>query len=204
LIINDTCYVANVGDSRAVLSCERGLKLHELSQDHKPNLPSERERIERFGGKVYHNEVPMGHLYTHSQYAGGQDVARVIHRVHPGRLAISRTFGDADAKLESLGGIPGVVIAKPEVKSFKLSRKYDFILMASDGIFDTLSNSDVIRTIWNAFNSPKISSMTFHLACSESAKAVLEESLARRSLDNVTAVLIVFKSMLDTFEEMTQ
>jgi protein phosphatase 2C family protein 2/3 len=200
LIIKDTCYVANVGDSRAVLSCEKGLKLHELSQDHKPNLPSERERIEKVGGKVYHNEIPS----TPSLYAGGQDAASVIYRVHPGRLAISRAFGDADAKLESLGGIPGVVIAEPDVKSFKLSRKYDFILMASDGIFDKLSNSNVVRTIWNVFNSPSMSSLTFQLACGEGVKAVLEESLARNSLDNVTAVLIVFKSTRDAFEEMTQ
>jgi protein phosphatase 2C family protein 2/3 len=59
IIIKDICYVANVGNSRAVLSCERGLRLHELSQDHKPNLLSEQQRIEQNGGKIYSPETPF-------------------------------------------------------------------------------------------------------------------------------------------------
>jgi len=41
-------------------------------------------------------------------------------RVLPGRLSVSRTFGDIEAKLERLGGKPGVVIAQPEIASFTL------------------------------------------------------------------------------------
>lgn len=37
-------------------------------------------------------------------------------RVLPGRLSVSRTFGDAEAKLLKTGGNPKVVIAEPEIK----------------------------------------------------------------------------------------
>jgi protein phosphatase 2C family protein 2/3 len=37
-------------------------------------------------------------------------------RVFPGRLSVSRTFGDIEAKLEKFKGLPNVVIATPEVK----------------------------------------------------------------------------------------
>ena len=37
-------------------------------------------------------------------------------RVFPGRLSVSRTFGDIEAKLEKFGGNPNVVISKPEIK----------------------------------------------------------------------------------------
>ena len=37
------------------------------------------------------------------------------YRVAPGRLSVSRTFGDIEAKCEKLGGKPGVVISEPEI-----------------------------------------------------------------------------------------
>jgi protein phosphatase PTC2/3 len=37
------------------------------------------------------------------------------HRVLPGRLSVSRTFGDIEAKLTKYGGKEGVIIAQPEI-----------------------------------------------------------------------------------------
>jgi protein phosphatase 2C family protein 2/3 len=42
-------------------------------------------------------------------------------RVLPGRLSVSRTFGDIEAKLEQFGGNPKVVVAEPEIRSFKIT-----------------------------------------------------------------------------------
>jgi protein phosphatase PTC2/3 len=65
-------------------------------------------------------------------------------RVYPGRLSVSRTFGDIEAKMEELGGNPNVVICEPEIKSFKIQEEHDFIVLACDGIFDKLSSREVI------------------------------------------------------------
>jgi len=43
---------------------------------------------------------------------------------------VSRTFGDVEAKLPKYGGIPGVVSAEPEIKTFKLTKEDDFIVLA--------------------------------------------------------------------------
>ncbi len=53
LIVNDICYVANVGDSRAVMSANGGRSCLELSKDHKPNEEGEAYRIIHNGGKIY-------------------------------------------------------------------------------------------------------------------------------------------------------
>jgi protein phosphatase PTC2/3 len=45
LIVGEMCYVANVGDSRAVLSSNGGKDVSPLSQDHKPSVPDEYIRI---------------------------------------------------------------------------------------------------------------------------------------------------------------
>ena len=56
----------------------------------------------------------------------------------PGRLSVSRTFGDLEAKIAKRNGNPNVVIAIPDIKSFKISDEHDFVVIASDGIFDKI------------------------------------------------------------------
>ena len=69
-------------------------------------------------------------------------------RVFPGRLSVSRTFGDVEAKRVKYGGNPKVVISIPEVKSFKIEDTYDFIILGCDGIFERLNNRDCIDAVW--------------------------------------------------------
>ena len=60
---------------------------------------------------------------------------------------MSRTFGDIEAKLEKYGGNPNVVIPEPEIKSFKINSSHDFIILASDGIYDKLSSTEVVDCV---------------------------------------------------------
>ena len=43
-------------------------------------------------------------------------------RVLPGRLSVSRTFGDPEAKLVYRGGNPNVVKAEPEIRAFQIHK----------------------------------------------------------------------------------
>lgn len=56
VIRRDRLYVAHVGDSAVVLGTqddpnEETIKAEEITQDHKPELPKERKRIEGLGGR---------------------------------------------------------------------------------------------------------------------------------------------------------
>ena len=130
------CYVANVGDSRAIMSCEGGEKILLLTKDHKPESDSETLRIESNGGRIYQNQN-----YIPDYSPGGDGQLQMIlgpHRVFPGRLSVSRTFGDIEAKNHKYGGNPKVVIPTPDIKCFKIRNNYDFIIMGCDGIFEKL------------------------------------------------------------------
>ncbi|CAK91867.1 unnamed protein product (macronuclear) [Paramecium tetraurelia] len=166
LVVGDTCYVANVGDSRAVLSAASGRKAIALSHDHKPEL--EQERIVKGGGSI------LGPV-----------------RVNPGRLSVSRTFGDIEAKFEKFGGNPKVVIAEPEIKQFKITNEHDFIVLGSDGIFDKLSSSDVMNIIWKDILNCQVGN-SLHNVLSTSVESVLKESIQRKSQDNVTLLVVAF------------
>lgn len=63
---------------------------------------------------------------------------------------MSRTFGDIEAKRARFGGNPNVIISEPEIRSFKLQDSHDFLLIGCDGIFDRMTNKDVISTVWES------------------------------------------------------
>ena len=62
-------------------------------------------------------------------------------RVVPGRLSVSRTFGDCQAKMEKYNGNPNVIIVDPEIHYLNISNdSLDFILLGCDGIFDRMNS----------------------------------------------------------------
>ena len=100
------------------MSGSHGKKLFPLSVDHKPSDPKEMKRIKGNGGEVYQTKQQ-----ALCRNENGEDEIQVItgpHRIRPGRLSVSRSFGDIEAKLVSKGGNPNVLIADPEIKSFKI------------------------------------------------------------------------------------
>lgn len=101
-------YIANVGDSRAIMSENFGHKATQITADHKPSEFSEKSRIIAAGGSVYQSSGILNNK--------GNTVIGPM-RVLPGRLSVSRTFGDCVAKMEKYGGNPNCIIAEPEIYS---------------------------------------------------------------------------------------
>jgi serine/threonine protein phosphatase PrpC len=140
------CYLANVGDSRAIMSVDGGEKILALSRDHKPEAPDETKRIEENGGRIYQNSN-----YIPDITPDGKTTMHLIvgpHRVFPGRLSVSRTIGDIEAKAPKYGGNLKVVIPTPDIKCFKIRNNYDFIVLACDGVFEKLSNQELVKSVW--------------------------------------------------------
>lgn len=192
LIVGDVCYVANVGDSRAVLSSSGGKKVTSLSKDHKPCDIDEYKRITGAGGQVYQTTTSQKKQDSEEyEYTVGPI------RVLPGRLSVCRTIGDPDAKLEARGGNSKVVTATPDIRKFKISGEHDFIVLGCDGIFDKMSNDDVCKSVWLTCDTLKEQTKeqtSIHQYCGIGAESVLKNSLYRQSLDNVTVVLIAFQN----------
>jgi protein phosphatase 2C family protein 2/3 len=143
LIVDHKVYVANVGDSRALMSADGGKKVLNLSTDHKPNEQGESERILGNGGKIYRTQTVVPKMD-----GTGNEVILGPHRVFPGRLSVSRSFGDIEAKLRKYGGNKRVIVADPEIRVFDVVDDMDYVILACDGIFDKLTNKEVIQTVW--------------------------------------------------------
>lgn len=65
-------------------------------------------------------------------------------RLLPGGLAVSRAFGDIEAKVPKLGGNSNVLIAKPEITTLKINKAIDFIVLGSKILYDSSPNKSKV------------------------------------------------------------
>ena len=185
MIKDRKCIIANVGDSRLVIY--KNGKVSFTTEDHKPGSESEKKRIEAAGGTIY--QTPS--LFP--LYQNGKEV-EIPWRVLPGRLSVSRTFGDIEAKEEKFGGKKGVVIALPDITEIELNDEYNFIIIGCDGIFDVLSNEELLECIHIVLKEKKmteyINEADIHELCGDFADMIIKSALAKDSFDNVSCIVI--------------
>ena len=55
-----------------------------------------------------------------------------------------------ESKLKEYDGLPGVISAEAEILESSISQKLDFIFIGCDGIFDVLSDGEVLEVIKEA------------------------------------------------------
>eukprot|EP00271_Cylindrocystis_brebissonii_P013619 TRINITY_DN3361_c0_g2_i1.p1 TRINITY_DN3361_c0_g2~~TRINITY_DN3361_c0_g2_i1.p1 ORF type:complete len:710 (+),score=97.71 TRINITY_DN3361_c0_g2_i1:265-2394(+) len=110
-------YAANAGDCRAVLS--RGGQAEQLTYDHRASDAKERDRIEQEDEGIV---------------SGRRGYERVQNR-----LAVSRGIGDY--KLKKL------IISEPHVQIMDVTPDCEFVVLASDGLWDAMSNDAVVAKV---------------------------------------------------------
>ena len=205
LLMNNDAYIANVGDSRCLISCNSGKYQKSVTRDHKPNLPYEKERIINNGGIIYQSQNVLN-IEDENIVLKGK-ILIGPHRVLPGRLSVSRTVGDPEAKLKNFGGLPNIVINEPDIYSFNIDKdKIDYFILGCDGIFDQLNDEDVFECVSLVIDHKKKlikdnNNIDIHSTCGDIVNLILNASMQRKSFDNVTCILICFKDLLNMDKE---
>ncbi|CDW58588.1 protein phosphatase 1G [Trichuris trichiura] len=133
-------YVANVGDSRCVL-CREGIA-KDLSVDHKPEDEIEKARIEKAGGAITGD----------GRVNGGLNLSRAIGtlwtEIFRQNCMILSTLGDHFYKANDLLPIKDQMIsALPDIKIHELEKGDEFLVIACDGIWNSMSSQEVIDFI---------------------------------------------------------
>jgi len=122
--------VANAGDSRCVLG-RKDCRAIRLSEDHTPDVPTERKRIEAEGSAVV-NASGIWRIVLPSKRGTGL-----------AGLSVSRGFGDIEYKQGA-----NVVSAVPDVYLHALSLPEDcFLIIASDGIWGPVTDGEAVRIV---------------------------------------------------------
>lgn len=209
LVFETKIYIANVGDSRCIISLNNGQTRKDVTRDHKPNYPYEKERIIANGGKIYQTQTYLNQNGESNELADNDDVSNIEknnteliiigpYRVAPGNLSVSRTIGDPVAKLLSYGGNSKVVISEPDIYCFDLEKDdIDFLILGCDGIYDQLTSQEILESAWKMIEKNKKKNIDIYNTCANIVDFILKMSMARKSFDNVTCLMVAFKDLMN-------
>ena len=208
LLFDNKIYIANTGDSRAIMSINGGTKVKQLTTDHKANNPKEYERIVKKGSKIYadDNDEPnrdptkLSYIKDKAELEkyknNGNSSEEIILRVYPSDLAITRSIGDIKAKKTEFGGKEGSLINKPDIYIHDVNSTDDFIVMGCDGIFDDLTNNEVVNAAWFVFkNESKEKNYDIHELSADSCDLVIKYALEKQTVDNLSCIIIGFEGL---------
>ncbi|CAJ1425556.1 unnamed protein product [Effrenium voratum] len=161
--------VANAGDSRAVLG-RKDCRAIRLSEDHTPDVPGERKRIESEGAAVV-------------QASG---IWRIVLPSKKGTglagLSVSRGFGDIEYKTGT-----NVVSAVPDVFVSNLDLQQDcFVVIASDGVWGPVTDGEAVRIVASVLREGG------EEPAANAARVLLEIAHQRDGHDDKTVLVIWF------------
>lgn len=151
---------------------ENTLVAQAISRDQKPCQADEAARIHKYGGRIDSfrdpEKNPIGPLRV---WLKNEDI--------PG-LAMTRSFGDEVASRVG-------VTAEPEILELDLCPEDRFIVLASDGVWEFLTNDDIAKIVLPYFDTKN---------AEKAAEAVVRESYLRWKqeeddiVDDITCVII--------------
>jgi serine/threonine protein phosphatase PrpC len=152
----NTLVVANAGDCRAVL-CKSGRAV-KITTDHKAADPHEVKRVNALGGYIFLGRVD-------------------------GTLAVSRAFGDYEFLVKGMEPLRTYVSPEPDVFTRPIEPDDQFLIMASDGLWDTVESEKAVEIV-------RCSGGPSARACHE----LINIALGLNSMDNISVIIIDLKN----------
>ncbi|XP_022051324.2 protein phosphatase, Mg2+/Mn2+ dependent, 1Da [Acanthochromis polyacanthus] len=188
-------YVAHVGDSAVVLGVQDDpsipfIRAVEVTQDHKPELPRERERIEGLGGSVIKKSGVNRVVWKRPRLSHNGPVRRstVIDQIP--FLAVARALGD----LWSYDFYSGEFVVSPEPDTSVVildPRKHRYIILGSDGLWNMVPPQEAISMCQN--NDEEMAPCGVSSARQLVSHALLRWRQRMLRADNTSAIVIALQ-----------
>lgn len=202
IICEGLLYIANAGDSRAVLgrleSSADEVKAIQLSFEHNASSPSVREEL-----RLLHPDDPNIVVLKHN-----------VWRVR-GLIQVSRSIGDSYLKSMEFNKEPllpkfrmresfdkPILKAEPSILVQKIHPGDQFLIFASDGLWEHLSNKEAVDIV-NSYPRKGISRRLIKTALQEAAKKRemrysdlerIDKGVRRHFHDDITVIVLFIDS----------
>lgn len=204
IIRQNSLTVFGIGDCQAVLS--RHKSAMNMNKPHKPGRPDETKRVLDANGWITEEkELYMGRLHRMDLsdpliVDKAKDVKWVtINRVC-GEIAVSRSIGDPDYKgfmcdepVKTFFSWPDnhnqmfkadLIIPDPEFTSTNLMPEDEFLIIASDGLWDVITEQESVERVEQGFKDGQTPDQI--------SEDLVDLALRLGSSDNVTAIIVQF------------
>ena len=179
LIIDNICYICTLGCSRCIMSTYSSNNIYQMTLEQNMNLEEEKERITKLGGKV---ENLDGNNYLMPQM---KECVRMVSN---------------DDNLSNYA------TRVPDVVTFQIKDNVDFIIMMNQGIFDYLSNEEIVYSIYKSLKEidirkgAKVDETYFAIV-----KEIFTNSIKRgNDNDDMDIVIIFFDNFVKYFIDPLQ
>lgn len=105
----------------------------------------------------------------------------------PPGLSVSRVFGDIKFKDPAYGKVPNsdILIARPDITTTEIKEEDEFIILASDGLWDVISPEKAIKFVRKDRKKQLISP-------TRSATSLCDLAYRAGSGDNITCIIVYF------------
>ncbi|MQL91927.1 hypothetical protein Taro_024546 [Colocasia esculenta] len=204
IIFGGQLYIANAGDSRAVLgTSERGIKdvtAVQMSAEHNAGIESVREEL-------------------HSLHPEDSQIVLLKHNVWrvKGVIQVSRSIGDAYLKKAEFNREPllakfrvprpftkPILSAEPSIITHKLSSRDQFLIFASDGLWEHMTNQQAVDMV-NSYPRNGIARRLIKAALKQAAKKremrytdlkKIDRGVRRHFHDDITVIVLFLDATL--------
>lgn len=144
------------------IMCDKNNIAVPLSKDHKPLTYEENKRIKKLGGKIVLSK---------------DDDPRIMG------LSVSRGFGDLDCS--------PYISNIPDIYDYEI-KKSKFIVLACDGLWDVLSNQEVVDFILTCLDNQNVSDNYKSKSSKNIAFKLANLALEKHSTDNLSVIILFF------------
>jgi serine/threonine protein phosphatase PrpC len=176
-------YIANLGNSRAIISIENSKEINQISNDHILTIEKEKDRIKQFGGKIFPKNNGTKFF------------------IIPGNLEVTRSLGDIESKLKKFSGIPFMISHLPDLYKINNIEKIDFIVLTSSGALEKLNNADFAKIIYSTLKNGVENDFSFDKTICNINENLMNCIIDRGCKGNVSFIFIYTDKLYKLFKD---
>lgn len=173
LMIDNLCFIASLGCSRCIMSTYNGNNIYQMTKDQDLNNEEEKERIEKNGGKI-------------------QKIQNINYLMPEMKKCVRMISNDHPTLYDSV---------VPDVVSFQIKENADFLILMNQGVFDYLTNEEIV---YHVFKAVKDLDIRHNSNNEDTYKAIVKEVIVNcikkgNGGEDIDIIIIFFDNFVKNF-----